>query len=169
MEARGAFRVCLVQNPAFCGFQVARRDSGGVEPPTWAHLCPGDSNREPVDARTERSHITGYVNSQQRGSSSYTVDFTQSSAEALAERCAAPRTPRRGRSDERSVRRPRAASPAVSRESGAAACAQQPPRQRRAAATSAQLVTAIGGFTHTHTHTVLAHCLLTAFDPRSTL
>ena len=39
VEARGAFRVCLVQNPAFCGFQVARRDSGGVEPPTWAHLC----------------------------------------------------------------------------------------------------------------------------------
>ena len=38
MEARGAFRVCLVQNPAFCGFQVARRESGGVEPPTWAHL-----------------------------------------------------------------------------------------------------------------------------------
>ena len=38
VEARGAFRVCLVQNPAFCGFQVARRDSGGVEPPTWAHL-----------------------------------------------------------------------------------------------------------------------------------
>ena len=38
VEARGAFRVCLVQNPAFCGFQVARRESGGVEPPTWAHL-----------------------------------------------------------------------------------------------------------------------------------
>ena len=75
-----------------------------------------------------------------------------SSAEALAERRAAPRTPRRGRSDERSVRRPRAASPAVSRESGAAACAQQPPRQRRAAATAAQLITAIGGFFHTHTH-----------------
>ena len=34
VEARGAFRVCLVQNPAFCGFQVARRESGGVEPPT---------------------------------------------------------------------------------------------------------------------------------------
>ena len=40
VEARGAFRVCLVQNPAFCGFQVARRESGGVEPPTWDHLCP---------------------------------------------------------------------------------------------------------------------------------
>ena len=39
VEARGAFRVCLVQNPAFCGFQVARRESGGVEPPTWDHLC----------------------------------------------------------------------------------------------------------------------------------
>ena len=38
VEARGAFRVCLVQNPAFCGFQVARRESGGVEPPTRAHL-----------------------------------------------------------------------------------------------------------------------------------
>ena len=38
VEARGAFRVCLVQNPAFCGFQVARRESGGVEPPTWDHL-----------------------------------------------------------------------------------------------------------------------------------
>jgi len=74
-------------------------------------------------------------------------------AEALADPRAAPRTPRRGRSDERSVRRPRAASPAVSRESGAAACAQQPPRQRRAAATAAQPITAIGGFTHaSHRH-----------------
>ena len=58
-------------------------------------------------------------------------------AEALAERRAAPRTPRCGPSDERSVRRRRAASPAVSRESGATTCAQPPPRQRRAAATSA--------------------------------
>ena len=39
VEARGAFRVCLVQNPAFCGFQVARRESGGMEPATGAHLC----------------------------------------------------------------------------------------------------------------------------------
>ena len=53
VEARGAFRVCLVQNPAFCGFQVARRESGGVEPPTWAHLWESDTYlRDTPDGRT---------------------------------------------------------------------------------------------------------------------
>ena len=50
VEARGAFRVCLVQNPAFCGFQVARRESGGMEPATRAHLsgsATGTAVRQP--------------------------------------------------------------------------------------------------------------------------
>ena len=54
MEARGAFRVCLVQNPAFCGFQVSRRDSGGVEPPTWAHLWALE-NRRYLSGKTART------------------------------------------------------------------------------------------------------------------
>ena len=57
-------------------------------------------------------------------------------AEALADPRAAPRTPRRGWSDERCACWRRAAVPVVARESGAAACAQQQPRQRRAVATA---------------------------------